>query len=259
MSVVISYEPGVPCWVDVGSTDLERSIAFYDGLFGWRAVRLGPEAGGYVRFRLDGVDVAAVGPAHEGAPPMWTTYFATEDADASADGIAAAGGEILTPPFDVPGAGRMAVARDPTGAVFALWQAKGHSGTGIVDEPVSPTWHELATRDVEAAVAFYGDVFGWGPEALAGGESFVYRVMKLRARTAAGIMALPESWGEDHPPCWSVYFAVEDADQTVARAEELGGAVVSPPRDTPYGRTAVLHDPLGASFSVIRLAEESVA
>lgn len=58
------------------------------------------------------------------------------------------------------------------------------------------------------------------------------------------------------PSGWTPYFAVDDADATVARAGELGGSVVAPAMDTPYGRMAVLVDPQGAAFAVIRLNPE---
>src|SRR4051795_10612898 len=97
----------------------------------------------------------------EGQPPAWATYVATADADATADAVRGAGGQVLAPPFDVLDAGRMAMLADPAGAVLGVWQAGRHHGAQLANEPGSFCWNELATRDMDAAKRFYGAVFGW--------------------------------------------------------------------------------------------------
>ena len=52
------------------------------------------------------------------------------------------------------------------------------------------------------------------------------------------------------PAHWSVYFATDDIDATLAQVTELGGAVVMGPDDTPYGRLATCADPTGAMFKL---------
>lgn len=256
---VSEHQPGTPCWIDVSTPDAERTIAFYEGLFGWSAARLPQEeAGGYFMFLQDGVAVAGGGPTQPGgSPPAWTTYVATADADATAAAIRAAAGAVLAEPFDVPmSAGRMLVAQDPTGAVFAGWQAGEHIGVGLVGEPVSLAWSELVTADADAAAAFYAAVFGWEPELLGADDPaapFVYRLEKVEGRPVAGIVQADPAWG-DVPSRWSTYLAVADADGTCAAAVELGGAVRTEPQDTGYGRMATLADPVGAAFAVIALA-----
>ena len=254
MSVVTSYAPGTPCWVDVSTPDLERTERFYSRLFGWKpAPRTEAAWSGYTMLQMDGIDVAGVGQAaEESGPPVWSTYFASTDVDATAERIVRARGEVLIEPMDVFDAGRMCFGVDPTGAVFGVWQAGRHVGAGLVDEPVSFAWNELRTPDADAAAGFYGAVFGWAGEPLGDDPDFVYRVMAAGSRSC-GI------WQQDGAARWSVYFAVGDPDATAVKAAELGGSVQREPTDTPYGRMAVLEDPLGAPFSVIRLAEESVA
>ena len=118
-----------------------------------------------------GGDVAAVGSSREGAPPIatWNTYIAVESADATAAKVRDAGGSVAMEPFDIMGAGRMAVFADPEGAVFCVWQAGEHKGARIVNEHGSVNFNGLETRDVEGAKAFYGAVFGWTTLALGGG------------------------------------------------------------------------------------------
>src|SRR4051812_42543247 len=118
------YPPGVPCWVDTSQPDPKAAVAFYSGLFGWDFDDVMPAGspGQYLIARLRGGDVAAVGSVPEGAPPMavWNTYVWVESADETSSKVIDAGGRVLTEPFDVMDAGRMAVFADPEGAVFCV-------------------------------------------------------------------------------------------------------------------------------------------
>jgi hypothetical protein len=67
--------------------------------------------------------------------PAWTVYFATDDADEIARKVVASGGKVVVQPMDVMDAGRMAYFADPTGAHFAVWQARTHQGAQVVDAP----------------------------------------------------------------------------------------------------------------------------
>ena len=189
---------------------------------------------------------------------MWNTYVAVKDADDSAAKVREAGGTVLGEPFDVFGAGRMAVATDPAGASFCLWQAGTHTGAGLVNEPGALCWTELATTDSAGAKDFYGSVFGWRDSVMDADVGYVLWHSPGEGEPDAesvigGLMPIAAEEA-DRPPSWGVCFAVGDSDATAARCEELGGAIVVPPSDTPVGRFAVLSDPQGASFAVIVLA-----
>lgn len=262
MSERDGYEPGTPSWVDHASGDPARAAEFYGALFGWECVdAMPPEAPGqYFMCRLRDRDVAAVGSQQAGGPPVWSTYVAVEDADAAAQRASAAGGTVLAEPFDVFEAGRMAVVRDPGGAVFALWQANRHPGAGIVNEPGTFCWSELTTRDVDGSRRFYAELFGWRSSEMESGSGryFTWHLAgegDPDPRSAiGGLMPMEgEMWPPELPPHWMTYFAVDDTDAQAARAAELGGTVAVPPFDTPAGRIAVLNDPLGAVFSIITM------
>jgi uncharacterized protein len=157
-----SYPPGVSCFIDTERADVDAAMAFYGGLFGWSyKVVTPPEAPTFALAQLDGLDVAGLGAASNGAPPAWNTYVAVEDADAIVAKVEAAGGSTLVAPLDVGEAGRMAVFADPEGAVFRVWQAREASGADLVNAPGSWNWSNLETRGIDAAKAFYSSVFGW--------------------------------------------------------------------------------------------------
>lgn len=201
------------------------------------------------------LDVAALGPLQaEGMPPVWTTYIASDDVDATAKQAEAAGGTVFTPPFDIFDSGRMTVVADPAGAVFGVWQAKEHIGARLVNEPDTLLWNELVVRDMDAALEFYGKLFGYTTHELDVGASGdpAYRELQLNGRSIGGALQITDDWPAEVPSHWMPYFAVEDTDATAAKATELGGNVNAPPTDIPPGRLAVLSDPGGAHFSILK-------
>ncbi|GAB3068090.1 VOC family protein [Micromonospora schwarzwaldensis] len=247
-------EPGTPCWTDLATPGLDDARRFYPQLFGWTGrISTVPDAGGYTVFLKDGKAVAGVGPpATPDQVPIWSTYVATDDADLVATRVAAAGGQVVVPPFDVAAQGRMAVLADPAGAVFSVWQPKAMRGAELFNAPGAMCWNELVTPDPEGAREFYALVFGWHPEERSTGPE-PYIGWRCGARIVAGMLPPAEPLPADLPAYWTVYFAVEDTDATAARAAELGGTILVPPRDNPAGRAAALRDPHGALFSISTL------
>jgi predicted enzyme related to lactoylglutathione lyase len=258
MQEVTKYPSGTFSWIDVNTTDQDAGKAFYTELFGWGSVdNPVPDGGVYTMLQLNGRDVAAISAMspemrESGMPPMWNSYITVEDVDKAASRAEEAGGSVMMPPFDVMNAGRMAMVQDPTGALFALWEAKEHIGAQLVNVPGSLCWNELYTNDPDKAAEFYQAVFGWEHQY---DEKMNYHLFFNGERMAAGMMKISDEMAEV-PPNWSIYLAVDDCDATVAKANELGGSVVVPPQDIPgTGRFAVLHDPQGAVFSVIKMEQ----
>jgi predicted enzyme related to lactoylglutathione lyase len=248
------YAPGTPCWIDIG-TDVEPAKEFYTSLFGWDTQDAGPpeETGGYGFFLKGGKMVAGYGP-QQGPAVYWSTYIRVSDADQTAKEIEAAGGTTVMAPMDVMGAGRMGVFQDTEGAFIAIWQPENHRGAQVVNEPGALTWNELNTRNVEAAKAFYSRVFGWNPVTHTDGP-MPYTEFDLDGESIGGMLDMPPMVPAEVPPHWLVYFAVDDTDATVAKAQAKGGTVLAPAMDIPTGRFAVLMDPQGAAFGVIKLSQ----
>jgi uncharacterized protein len=246
-----SYSHGTPCWVDVTSTDMERTNAFYGGLFGWKPEDMGEGAGGYTMYTVDGKYVAAVSPPRPGSeriPPHWTTYLASDDVDATAAKVREHGGTLFVEPFDVFDSGRMAIAADPTGAMFGIWQAGAHIGAQLANDPGTLVWNECHSPDTAAAARFYEAVFGYEVEESEIGSDQPYRSLKVDGRGVAGLQATRGS----EPPNWLSVFACERCDATTAKAKELGGTVLTEPFDIPaVGRFSVLQDPVGAVFGAL--------
>ena len=269
MSTREDYPAGVPCWIDSSQPDPASAARFYSSLFGWETTdTMPPDAGGhYYMARIGGRDAAAISSQQEGAPgpAVWNSYVCVESADEVVERVRAAGGAVLTEPFDVFDAGRMATCADPEGAVFHLWQSGRHKGAQAVNEHGAVVFNVLHTDDLDSARAFYGAVFGWdtvdagGPmwalpgygdylEGLTPGMRAMMREMGAPERFEDVVAGIAPRQGD--PAHWSVTFAVDDADAAAVRVTELGGSVVKPPRTFPWQRLATLADPAGATFGI---------
>jgi predicted enzyme related to lactoylglutathione lyase len=232
-----TYGEGVPCWVDAQLPDVEAGKRFYGELFGWAF----QEAyGSAVWALLDGDRVAALAPTTDGRmPTVWTVSFATPDAEALARRLTAAGGRLITDPYPVGDLGTAALATDPGGAVFGLWQPGTHRGFGRRRAPGTFVWAELYTRDTGAANAFYGDLFH---DALFGSG----------AAPDFGRADVTEVFPAEMPPHFVAHFGVADLDDALGTVQRLGGRVQAPPFTASYGRVAVVTDNQGASFALLQ-------
>lgn len=275
------YIPGVPCWVDSTHPDPDAVLPFYSGLFGWDFTNVMPEGSKdkFFMARVHGGEVSGIGSVPEGAPPVarWNTYIWVDSADETAEKAEKAGGNVLAEPFDIPEAGRMAVLADPEGAAISVWQANPFNGAKVVNENGALNFNGLATRDVGAAKAFYGAVFGWRTLSLPFGEMWTLpgygdRLEEHTPGLRQGMkdMGAPEGFidvvatlepikdaGSQTPAHWRVTFGADDVRAVAAKAKELGGEVVSGPFDAPYTRVATIKDPQGATFSASQFVAEN--
>lgn len=254
-----SYPQGTPCYVQLVTPDPGAAVAFYGALFGWTLTDVssregGDEEGGdvYVSATVEGDVVAGISnPPSEltGHPAFWTVFLAVDDVDATVAGVPVAGGKVDADPADVRDLGRMAAIQDPTGARVNLWEARSAVGTERANEPGTPIWNELVTPDVATATGFYAEILGvtWEETPLPEDSMLEsYQTMLVEGRAVAGATPPPMA---GLPPHWNVYFHVSDVEQSVARAESLGGSAMAPAVDVPdVGRLAMLADPSGGIF-----------
>ncbi len=252
-----AWPTGTPCWVDCQVDDPAAARDFYSALFGWQIDDAPAEAGGYLMAMKDGRAAAGIGPKPEGMPmpSVWSTYFATDDVDATAVAAEEAGAHAWMPPFDVMDVGRMTFLGDPTGAAFGLWQAKSHNGVGVFNEPGALCWNELHTSDYELSQAFYGQVFGYTLTEI-GDENFTYSTFSLPGTgpdAAVGGISHDTNKPDGMPNYWLTWFAVADCDASVATASSHGAQVIMPPSDSPFGRMSVVQGPQGEVFGLIAM------
>jgi predicted enzyme related to lactoylglutathione lyase len=246
------HRPGTFSWVDLSTTDPDGAKRFYSELFSWEFEDM-PAGEGmtYSMARLNGDYTAAAFEQMEdergqGIPPHWNSYVTVESVDATAARAKELGGTVLMEPFDVLDVGRQAVIQDPTGAVLAVWEPRTMIGAGVVNEPGALTWNELHTGDIDAAISFYSDLFGWSTEAMDTGDGPAYHVIRNGDRSNGGIMGIQA--GE--PPNWMPYFVTSSVDESLPKVEGAGGEKLAGPMPMPSGQIAVVRDPQGAVFGL---------
>jgi hypothetical protein len=242
-----------PAWVDLATKDPAAGRDYYGKLFGWQVdVNPDPQYGGYGRAQIDGQDVAGIGGTQSpDQPTAWSLYIGTDDADGLARKVEAAGGTVASAPFDVGDQGRMAVFRDPTGAFFSVWQATRMGGFQVQDRNAF-AWAELNARSVDQAIPFYTQIFGWTTRRSEMPDAPDYTEFLVGGESIAGAWEMNPNAPAGAPNFWLVYFGVDDVDAAARRAVELGGREINGPQDFPGGRFAIVSDPQGATFGLMR-------
>lgn len=241
-------------WVDLATSDPAKAQAFYSNLFGWRMdISDDPQYGGYAMAMLgEGTTAGIGGKQDQNMPDAWSLYIGTDDIDGLSKKITEAGGTVVAPPFDVGDQGKMAVFQDPTGAFISAWQGVGAAGF-LYDVSNAFGWAELTARGVQASLPFYEKVFGWTsrtsdynpPEP-------PYTEFQLNGESVLGAVEMSPMVPEQVPNYWQIYFQVDDVDATFANAMRLGSTALVGPQDFPGGRFAILMDPMGASFAILK-------
>jgi uncharacterized protein len=247
-----------PAWVDLSSTDAAASREFYANLFGWKLeIAEDPQYGGYATAKIGEQSAGGIGPKQEGdsSPTAWSLYIGTDDVDALARKVQDAGGAVIAPPFDVGDQGRMAVFQDPSGAFFSAWQA-GQMTKFVSGIPTSYGWAELNARGLERAIAFYEKVFGWTTSTSPYGEGLEYTQFAHDGENILGALEMNPAIPAEVPSYWMVYFMADDVDASYRKALDLGAREVVAPSDFPGGRFAIVTDPQGATFGLLRATEQ---
>lgn len=216
MSVVVAT---VPAFIH----DLHRAMEFYRALFGWEYL-VGPAMSGhYTMCLLHDRPVAAImpNPEPDATDFWWNVYFATDDCDRTATRIADAGGTVLTAPMDVMDHGRMAIASDPVGAQFGLWQGRSHIGCQVVNEPNSLVRNDLVTPHPELVRDFYAAVFDFTLDRNEDLPDFDFTFLRSRLRT---------------PTPWRRRLSQPEARQACPKTCCTGGLRRSPIPSAPHSR-----------------------
>jgi predicted enzyme related to lactoylglutathione lyase len=248
---------------EVGAADDGLLVAFYGGLFGWGLQ--GFADGGYTMIdtRGGGGINGGIGKSQTGEP--WSTFYVeTDDLQATLDKANSLGGTTVMPVTDFGGAVTIAMFNDPDGLLVGLVRAPAEpqgdepapsAGPG---EPV--TWFEVMGSDAARTQQFYTDLFGWTVD-----NSGFQGYATVDTGTGRGIQG---GIGGGEEVRWAtIYASVADLDQTLGRAEKLGGsricdsglsALKSAARAALYGpgsaddhmATGAFRDPAGNVFGI---------
>ncbi|WUH90465.1 VOC family protein [Streptomyces sp. NBC_00433] len=244
--------PGTPCWASLMAHRADLARDFYGALFGWGFTPGPQQLGSYSLAVIDGLPVAGIG---EGAPEAdrpvsWTTMLTVDDVDHAAESVRECGGTVGIGPLNIGEDGRLAVAVDPSGAVFGIWQSGTFGGADLTGVPGSVARSELVTHDSTLVGKFYEAVFGFGLEQEAAADED-RAVLTVDGRAVAGVHGVGQDLPRDRGAHWMTAFAVEDVPAAARLATRLGGRVLTPPHPGPYGPAATLADPEGAAFAVL--------
>jgi hypothetical protein len=205
--------------------------------------------------RIGGKDVAGISPTQSPQQPTaWSIYIGADNVDELAEKVKSAGGTVVAPPFDVGDQGRMAVFQDPSGAFISGWQS---TRLGGFQTQTANTygWAELNARGIEKAIPFYQKVFGWTAKKNDMPEgSPPYTEFQLNGESIAGAMEMNPMVPAEVPSYWMVYFNVDDVDRSFKQAVDAGAREMLAPDDFPGGRYAILQDPQGAAFGLLKIA-----
>lgn len=257
----MSKKVGTPVWVDYGSNNFQACTDFYQQLFGWRFEDLGAEFNSYNLVRcgdalvgglmdVSGMECPTGGPV----PSEWGVFLHVEDLAARTAKAKAAGGEVAMEDMTVGDSGTWSLVVDPTGAPISLWQPKELESYDFVGAPGTPVWFELMTKDFDAAVAFYREVFDFDIHMMSDTDEFRYASNGDMENATAGICYAP--WlGENDNSYWRVYFGVDGADSAAEKVASLGGKVTDGPEDSPFGRIVTVLDREGATFQLCSMSE----
>src|SRR5487761_347540 len=247
-----------PVWTDLATSDPEAARNFYSKVFGWKVeVSPDPQYGGYALAKAGGKDVAGITPKQmEQQPSAWTVYVGTANAAESAKKAEAAGGKIIAPAMEVGDQGHMAIIQDPSGAYIGLWQATNMHGAQSTGAN-SMGWAELNSRGFDKAEPFYKSLFGWGGKKspMSEGKLGDYTEFQANGESIAGGTEMNSMVPAEVPSYWLVYFNVDNVDMAFDKVIAEGGKAMLSPQNMPGGRFAIVSDPQGAAFGLLKMEE----
>jgi predicted enzyme related to lactoylglutathione lyase len=246
------------CWSELAAKNSDVARKFYAGLLGWtyQEEEMPEGMGSYISIFANNMPVGAMfamtHEAFDGVPPHWGSYVRVANCEASLKKAEELSAIVLKPTFDVMDAGRMAVIKDPSGAVIHLWEKKNHAGAAV-QKNVAGTccWNELMVSEPKVALDFYTKLFDWVYQASEFGGQTYYSLNHADGTHIGGLMAIPAKM--KMPPSWTLYFTVTDLEKAMAYVTKNGGRVHFGPHDVHgMGRFAACQDAEGAQFSVFQ-------
>jgi uncharacterized protein len=257
-STTASLEPSRFVWYELQTPDAAAAAAFYGPVTGWESRDAGASDRNYTLLCVGETPIggllqkppAAFAP---GRGAQWLGYIGLHDVHLFSKRVQQAGGVIHRAAEEIPGVGTFAVAGDPQGALFVLFQPP--AGMTRPEQPASckpgmPAWHDLGAIDWEPEFEFYSGLFGWTKaQTINMGPNAVYQIFSVGSEPVGGMMNVPNP---AQGAGWMFYFHVEDIDAAIQRVRHNGGTIVHGPSVVPGGQQ-IAHclDTQGATFGMV--------
>ena len=253
------YYPGKFVWFDLVTDDPALLRQFYGAVFGWQFRIVGKPPASYTLIENGGDNIGGLfyhaRPAGASSSARWLSLISVLDPAASVRYVEQHGGTVIAPLATIAGRGTHALFRDPQGAVFGV--LKSESG----DRPDTPVetgdffWVDLLAPDPAKATEFYSGLAGYEASAREVNANTKRVVLSSGGYARAGIVPLPAPVKQ---PGWLPYVLVDDVAGTLQKATAAGGRVLLQPRpDLLDGNLAVIADPRGGVFGVVRWPAET--
>ena len=250
---LMAYTNNKFCWHGVISTDTTKAQAFYTEVLGWKASTVPMGEGSATMFAAADIPRAHLAaPQTEGVPSYWENYLRVEDVDASTKAALAHGGKELVPPTNIP-PGRFSIVTSPTGAQLALFHEADSSATNPPPGPGSIHWVELHSTDIKADIAWMEATFGISTKTMPMPNGSYYILSTGSEDNMLGGAMQGEAPGV--PSHWLAWVEVADLEDTLKRVAGHDGKVLTDIMEIEsVGRIAVVQDPTGGTFGVIKPA-----
>jgi predicted enzyme related to lactoylglutathione lyase len=242
-------------WFDLFTHDLQTASHFYEELFGWSFYPA--ESGRKLVNTIirEGIPIANAiqinRKKNKVRKSKWLSYVSVEDVDRSTKLVEQNNGIIYMRPKELPNRGRVAVVKDPQGAVFAMITVLGGDppDKGVMEN----FWmgSELWTSHMDSALKFYHLLVGYEQKLVDVKSDSKYCLLLQDGQPLAGMVKIPV---DDVKPNWVPYIAVEDVMAISDKAKQLGGILlIEPDKRVREGMVAIISDPNGAVFGVQQL------
>lgn len=222
-------------WMDVVSTDLKRSVDFYQKLFSWQLEEpMGHHGGEYRLFSHD--DALVAGAEEIGADkglPRWTVFVSTSNMDESIARVDSAGGRVTFNPQPLEQLGEIAMIQDPLGATLGVWEPKSFDPANVPMVDGRFCGAELTTSDLGVTVDFLRAALGWVAESGSYDREALFGAGTGRARVKEGIQSE-----------WVPLLHASAIDRTLETLLAAGGTHLPPRADGVVEAS----DPMGATF-----------
>ncbi len=253
------HHPGKIVYAELVTPDLTASEHFYGALFGWTFRDVAGGSHPFAEALRDGQQVAGLIerplPPRGELHPAWLTFLSVSNVDAVSGVARQNGATLLFGPRDLPDLGRMAVFRDPQGAVFAALSSTSGDPPDVQVDDGDWIWSSLITSDPATSATFYHALFGYQLYDLAASGEARHLILASDNYARASVNPYPAERPNARPR-WLDYVRVEDVAAMVGKVTSLGGRVlVAPHIDRDGSTVAVLADPLGAPFGLLEWSD----